>query len=294
MRYLDAVALAKLKNIRLKLGRHVSEGHLTGRHRSARQGFAQEFAQHRSYVPGDELKRLDWKVYARKDRFFVKEFQEEKSLRTYLLLDASGSMAYRGSGPEPKWDAACRLAMSVAYLVLSQGDAAGLLTFGDSPREALPPRQAFSQLDRIDRLLAGTAPAGGTDLASVLKGRAGDIPRRSLVVLVSDLLGDQRRILEAVRAFHARKHRVMVLQVLDPSERDLEFEGPVLFESLEDGGTLRCEVGLVRESYREAFALQQRLYEASFRGTGVAFATFYTDVPWDLALGRFLTLHGAA
>lgn len=290
MRYLDSVGLAKLKNIRLRLRRHLVEGHITGRHRSLRKGFSQEFAEHRSYVLGDELKRLDWKVYARKDRFYVKEFQEEKSLKTYLLADASGSMSYQGGGREPKWETACRLTMAMAYLVLSGGDAAGLATFDTEPRAFLPPRQSLAQLRLMDEELSRTRPGGETDLGGVLRRVVGRIPRRSMIVLVSDLLGDARRVLDTVKAFHARRHRILVLQVLDPVERDLDIDGPVLFEGLEDRAQLRCEAGLLRRSYREAFVLQQRLYQASFSGRGIHFDSFYTDAPWDRALTRFLAL----
>lgn len=291
MRYLDSVALARLKNIRLSLRRHMAEGQLTGRHRSLRHGFSQEFAQHRSYVPGDELKRMDWKVYARKDRFFIKEYQEEKSLKTYLLLDASGSMGYRGAGLEPKWDCACRLAMAMAYLVLGQGDAAGLVTFDTAAREFIAPRQRFSHLELLDRSLARARPGGETDLGKVLRELVASLPRQSLIVLVSDLLGAASSVLQTVRAFRARKHRVIVLQVLDPRERDLDIDGPVVLESLEDSGRLRCEPSLLREAYRDAFTRQQRLYAASFSRSGIQYDAFYTDLPWDKQLARFLAMH---
>jgi len=288
MKFLDPVVLAKLRNLRFDLRRHIVEGHLTGRHSSSRRGFSQEFAEHRAYVPGDELKHLDWKVYARKDRFFVKEFQEEKSLKTYLLVDVSGSMGFRGSGTESKWELAGRLSMCMAYLVLAQGDAAGMVTFDTAAREFLPPRQRMANLEQMDSALAAARPGGETDLSRVLRSIGAAIPRRSLIVLVSDLLGDARRVLETLKAFHARRHRILVLQVLDPMERDLDLDGPVQFEPMEGGAPLRCEVSLLRDAYREAFALQQRLYQASFAGTGIHYATFYTDAPWEHGLARFL------
>ncbi|MFH1726023.1 MAG: DUF58 domain-containing protein [Elusimicrobiota bacterium] len=288
MRYLDPVVLARLKNLKFDLRRHIVEGHLTGRHSSARRGFSQEFAEHRTYVPGDEVKHIDWKVYARKDRFFIKEFQEEKSLKTYLMLDASGSMGYRGAGPEPKWELACRLSMCMAYLVLARGDAAGLLTFDTGRRDFLPPRQRLAHLELMDGVLDRTRPGGETDLGRVLRRIVGSIPRRSLIVIVSDLLGDAKRILETVKAFQARKHRILVMQVLDPTERDLDLDGPVLFEAMEGDGTLRCEAALLRRAYREAFERQQRLYQASFHGSGIHYCVFYTDAPWDPTLARFL------
>lgn len=288
MRYLDPVVLARLRNLRLDLRRHLVEGHLTGRHRSSLHGFSQEFAQHRLYAPGDELKRLDWKVYARRDRFFIRQYEEEKSLKTYVLLDASGSMSFQGAGPEPKWELACRLALSMAYLVLAQGDRAGLVTFDTGARDFLPPRGGFPHLELMDRTLSEARPGGETDLGAALHGTAGRMTRRSLVILVSDLLGDGRRVLETLKAFQARKHRLFVLQVLDPSERDLGWEGPVLFEGLEEPRRLRCEASLLRDGYRDLFSRRQRLYEASFRGSGVRHGTFYTDMPWERSLTRFL------
>jgi len=292
VRYLDSVTLARLKNVRFDVRRHMAEGHLTGRHSSVRHGFSQEFAQYRTYVPGDELKRLDWKVYARKDRFFIKEYQEEKSLRTYLLLDASGSMGFGASG-EPKWELACRLTMAMAYLILGTGDATGLVTFDTEPRAFLAPRQSFSHLELMDRALESARVGGETDLGAVLRHVVSRIPRRSLIVLVSDLLGDARGILDTVKAFHARKHRVLVLQVLDPMERDLGLDGPVLFESMERPETLRCETSLVRDAYREAFERQQRLYQASFHGRGIHYGVFYTDQSWHKTLTRYLALQHA-
>lgn len=294
MEILSPDILARLKNFNFDLRRHRVEGHLTGRHRSFKRGFSQEFAQHRSYVAGDDLKHLDWKVYARKDRFFVKEFQEEKSLKTYLMLDRSGSMGYKGSGPETKWEYARRLGMCMAYLILGQGDAAGLMTFDTERKDFLPPRRRLTHLELMDDALAKGSTGNETDLASVLSGMVGSLPRRSLIVLVSDLLGDSDKILEALRVYAARKHRLLVMQVLDPSERDLNMDGPVLFESMENTDTLRCEVALLRESYQEAFQRQQRLYEASFHGTGVHHAVFYTDEPWHRGLARFLARQSAA
>lgn len=293
MKFLDPVELARLRNLRFDLRRHRVEGQLPGRHRSVRHGFASEFAEHRPYAAGDELKRLDWKVYARKDRFFIKEFQEEKALGSYLLLDASGSMAFRGRGPEPKWELACRLAAGLAYLVLAEGDAAGLVPFDTEPRGPISPRQGFAQLEAIDRALASARPGGETSLPRVLKSAVGLVRRRSVVFLVSDLLGDARAVLETVKAFRARKHQVLVLQVLDPMERDLDLDGPVLFEGLEDGARLRCDVPSLRGAYRAGFERQQRLYGASFHSSGIPFDTFYTDQPWHPRLARLLAAGGA-
>ena len=289
MRYLDGVALAKLRNLSLRLRRASAEGHLTGRHRSAAKGLSHEFAQHRAYVPGDEVRALDWKVFARQDRFYVREYQSENILSCAVLLDASGSMGFAGDGRPAKWEHACRLAMALSYLVLSGGDAVGLATFDTGPRESVPPRTTFGQLEVLDALLARCGPGGETDLAAALQAGAGRIRRRSLVVLISDLLGDAASVLRVVKALQARRHEVMVLQVLDPAERDLPFAGPTVFVGLEDGRELYCDAGVLQGAYRGAFQKQQRLYESGFHGAAVSYRSFFTDRPWEEGLARLLS-----
>lgn len=288
MRYLDPVALAKLRNLSLGLRRVAAEGHLTGRHRSSARGLSHEFAEHRAYVPGDEVRSLDWKVFARQERFYVRQYQSENILTGTILLDASGSMAYAAGGRPSKWETACRLAMAFAYLIVAEGDAAGLALFDTRPREFLAPRSTFGQLGVLDALLERSRPGGETDLAAVLEGAAARIRRRSLVVLISDLLGEPESILGTVKALQARRHELMVVQVLDPAERDFGFEGPTLFRCLEGGRELYCDASSLREAYRGAFARQQRLYEAGFHGASISFLSLFTGQPWEGGLARFL------
>lgn len=288
MKFLDPVSLAKIKNLRFQFRRLVVEGHLSGVHRSAVRGFSQEFAEHREYVPGDELKFLDWKVYARKDRFFVKEYHEEKSLRTYILVDASGSMGFSSAGRPPKWDYACRLAVGMAYCILARSDAVGLMCFSEKASAFLPPRSQMFHLEFLDGVLGRAAPGGPTRLAKVLSEFAAGLPRRSLLVVVSDLLGDPEGNLALFKALRAQKHELMVLQVLDPDERDLPWEGPVQFKDLESAAELRCEVGPLREDYRQAFQHMLRLYETTCHGSEVGYEACFTHRPWEEALTRFL------
>ncbi|MBI5239512.1 MAG: DUF58 domain-containing protein [Elusimicrobia bacterium] len=288
MRYLDPVALAKLRNLSLDLRRVAAEGHLTGRHRSSARGLSHEFAEHRAYVPGDEMKALDWKVFARQERFYVRQYQSENILTGTVLLDASGSMAYAAGGRPAKWETACRLAMASAYLILAEGDAVGLATFDAQPREFLTPRASFGQLGVLDSLLERSRPGGETDLSAALEGAASRIRRRSLVVLISDLLGDPEAVLGTVKALQARRHELMVLQVLDPAERDFGFDGPTLFRCLEDRRELFCDASALQEAYRRAFQRQQRLYEAGCHGSSISFTSLFTDRPWEEGLARFL------
>lgn len=284
MKYLDPVALAKLGHLSLNLNRLSAEGRGSGRHRSLIRGFSHDFSQHRPYAPGDEVKTLDWKLYARQDRFFVREYNEETLLTATLLLDASGSMGFGG-----KWDHACRLAMALSYLVIASGDAAGLTTFDVEPRRAIPPRQALSHLESMDAALQETEPGRETDLGAVLEQAAPRIKRRSLLIVISDLLGDPEKILASLKTFKARKHELMVLQVLDPRELDLGLEGPVVFESLEDGALLSTDATALAESYKEELEKRLKLYETTFHRSDVAYALFLADRPWDMELGRLLS-----
>lgn len=286
MRYLDPVGVAKLQGLELRR-RLAGAGSAGGRHRSLLRGRSQEFAEHRHYVPGDEVRSLDWKVYARQDRFFVKEHHPEDLLTAFILLDRSASMGFTGGG-ESKWELACRLSMALAYLALSQGDAAGLVTFDVEPRHDLPPKSGLAQLRLFDEALIRSSPSGKTGLSSVLERMAGRLRRRSLVVLISDLLGEPAEAVAVLKALRARRHEALVLQVLDPRERDFPFEGPVVFEGLEDGVRVQVDADAVGDAYREAFAKRQRLYEANFHRSEIPYLPFYTDVPWDVSLGRFL------
>lgn len=287
MRYLDPVSLAKLRNLRLELRSLSAEGTAAGRHRSPWKGLSQDFAQHRPYAPGDEIKALDWKVYARQDRYYVREYTAENVLTTHVLLDASGSMAYASGGRERKYDHAARLAMAVSYLVTAGGDAAGLTAFGGSGF-SMPPRSTLGHLEALDGLLARAEPSGETELGGALERAASDIKRRSLVVLISDLLGEPQSLVRAIKALKARRHEVLVLQVLDPQERDFDFEGPTVFESLEAQPEIFCDAGALRDLYRSEFEKLLKLYESTFHRSDISYAPFFTDRPWELALGRFL------
>jgi uncharacterized protein (DUF58 family) len=289
MRYLDPVALAKLRGLRLELRRLAAEGASAGRHRSLVKGLSQDFAQHRAYVPGDELKALDWKVYARQDRYYVREFTAENVLTTQILLDASGSMRFSAEGRPPKFERACELAMAIGYLVTSAGDAAGLTTFSDRVLKRLAPRSALTQLEAMDSILSGTQPAGETDLGRALERAASDFRRRSLIVLISDLLGEPERIAQTIKSLKSRRHELLVLHVLDPQERDFDYDGPTVFESLEGQPELFCDAGALRAAYRKEFERLLKLYEGTFQRGDIAYAAFFTDRPWDEALGRFLT-----
>jgi uncharacterized protein (DUF58 family) len=289
MKYLDPLTLARFKGLSLNLRSLSSEGLSQGRHRSPWKGFSRDFAEHRAYAPGDEIKNIDWKVYARADRFYVRQYQSENRLAIYLVLDASGSMGFHSSAQASKYDHACRLAMTLAYLAIAQGDAVGLLTFNNGPVSFLPPRATQSQLEIVDAALAKTEPQGLTDFASAFDEAAALVKKRSLIIFISDLLGDPEEVSRVIKAFKLHRHEMAVLQVLDGDEQKFPYEGLTLFKSMEDGSTLFCDAGALRKSYAEQFQRSLKLYEASFHRAGINYAPILTDQSWEDALGRFLS-----
>lgn len=290
MRYLDSLALAQIKNLRLPpLRRLAAEGTLGGRHRSAYKGFSQEFAEHREYVPGDELKFIDWKVYARKDRYYVRQFIDEKSLKSYFLLDVSGSMAYREGGTMTKYEYACRWTLAMAYLILKQKDQVGLATFDAKPRDFLSPEDRMQHLRLMDDVLARTEPAGVADMPAAMQAFSEHLHRRSLLLVFTDLLGDPVAMRRSLRAFRAMKHEVLVLQVLDPAERELPWDGQVRVEGLEGGAPVDLDAAALREPYRRRFEAEMRLNEAAFREAEIHYRVLWTDRPWFDSLSHFLT-----
>jgi uncharacterized protein (DUF58 family) len=266
---LDPVALSKLQNLELR-ARAVVEGALAGLHRSPHHGASVEFAEHKEYSAGDEIKHIDWKAYGKFDKYYVKRFEEETELRAYLVVDVSASMGYRGGGVS-KLEYARMLAASLAYLLLKQQDQVGLIAFGERLRGYVPPRARSGHLSDLVGALEGVDAAGRTDLGRAMTYVSEVVHRRSLIVLISDLLqfGDpgvddrQRDPRHLLRGLRARQHDVVVFHVLDRDELTLPFEGTTVFESLEDEQRALVEPADVRRAYLEEV---QRFVEGYRRG----------------------------
>ncbi len=283
---LSPEAVAKLDTMELR-ARTIVEGHFSGQHRSPYKGASVEFADHREYSPGDELRHLDWKVYGRSDRFFIKEFDAETNLNVHLLLDASASMAY-GSGAVTKLQYAACLAAGLAYLAIKQRDAAGLMVFDHEVREHLMPATKRSHLALIFERLQAVEPRAETDLSSALQVAAQRLKRRGIVVLLSDLLDEPARVLRALSHFRHRGHDVIVLHVLDDDELRFNFRGPVRFRDLETGQRLLTEATLVREQYLGALQSFAAEYRRGCRERHLDYALVDTSVPYDRALTAYL------
>ncbi len=260
-----------------------------GKHRTLARGRSRDFAQHRPYAVGDEARSIDWKAYARLDRFYVREFSAEDRIPVFVLLDCSGSMGYAGSGRASKLDLGRTVAAGIAWLALAQGDEVGLVTFAAAAKLVLDPRAGAAHLGAFDEALSAVVAAEETDLASAIEAAATQLPRRGLVVLVSDLMGDTAGALKAVRALAAKRHEVLIVRTLDPDECHFPYEGPCLMEGLEGGPPLFIDAREAAPAYRAAFTRQAETYAGSLRRAGLPYVVMETGGRWEAALGRLLS-----
>ena len=284
-RYLRPEVTGRIRRLELT-ARRVVEGFLSGMHRSPYFGQSIEFLQHRQYTPGDEIRHIDWKVYARQDRLHIKQYEEETNLRLTLMVDRSGSMAY-GDGETNKFDYSASIAASLAYLALRQKDATGLFTFDTTVRSTVPAKSNQHQLTRILSVLDSVGADGRTDLPKVAKEVATAIPRRGLIVIISDLLGVDK-LLEGLRLLRQRGHDVALFHVLHDDELDFEFSGATRFEGLEVDDFLNCNPRALREGYLEA--LNEFLTKTK-RACGrlqIDYMQVRTSEPLDAVLAKFL------
>jgi uncharacterized protein (DUF58 family) len=284
----DTAALMKIGSLELR-AKMVMEGFQRGLHRSPFHGFSVEFSEYRPYVPGDDVRFLDWRLYARSDRDYVKKFEDETNLRCHLVVDQSGSMDY-GSLGWRKADYAATLAATLAHFLDAQGDAVGLVTFTDRVTEHLAPRHRPGHLRQV---LIGLerAPAGPTgELAKPLAAVAGLVSRRGLLVLISDLLAPAGDLERQLGALAASGHEVVIFQVLDPAERSFTFDegGPAVFRDLESGRQLFIDPGAARGGYQRALGAHLEMIAAACRRWGVTYHLLQTDQALDLALLGFL------
>jgi len=277
---------------RLELtARRIVEGFLSGMHRSPYFGQSVEFLQHRQYASGDEIRHIDWKVYARQDKLHIKQYEEETNLRLHLLVDRSGSMAY-GDGETNKFDYSASLAASLAYLALRQQDATGLFTFDTQVRDVLPAKSNRQQLTRLLALLDSVGASERTDLPKVAREVTQAIARRGLIVIVSDLLGIDE-LVEGLRVMRARGHDVALFHVLHDDEIDFNFSGATRFEGLESIDFLNCNPRALREGYLEAM---NEFLDKTRKACGrlsIDYMMVRTSDPLDAVLAKFLSIRGS-
>lgn len=287
---LHAEDITSLQSLQL-FARTVVEGFTTGQHASPHKGFSVEFRQHRPYVQGDEIRRLDWKIFGRTDRFYIREFDEETNLRATIVLDASGSMGYRGQKGVLKFDYARKLAASLAYLLMSQQDAVGLITFDSKVRDIIPCRTKITHLHLMLETMVKTAPGKDTSLAPVLESLAQRLKRRGLVILISDFFDDPAALLRSIGVLRKKGHEIIALQLWDRDEIDFPFGNWARFENLEnDDDFLLLDPATIRQRYIEVQHHFAEQLKDGFRKHQVDYLSLPTDESHSAALRSYLAL----
>jgi uncharacterized protein (DUF58 family) len=283
----DPSALAKFGKLAL-VARSVVEGFLSGIHQSPFKGFSVEFAEHRQYYPGDEIRHIDWRVYGKTDRWFIKEYEEETNLHAHILLDASGSMGYRGAGPS-KLEYAAWVAASLSYLMLHQHDAVGLLVHDHQVRATLPPHAGSKQLLRVLQSLEATKPGGETGLAPLWHEFANRVARKGMIIILSDCFDKLPELLLALRNLRHRRHDVLLLQVLAPEEIEFPFRRMTQFRDLElPGRKVLLDAVQLRQEYLKNFEAFCQGLRTGTRDMQVDYHLMRTDEPVERALGHYL------
>ena len=287
-KYLNPEIVSKLKSMEMR-ARMVVEGFIAGLHKSPYHGFSVEFAEHRQYMPGDNIRDIDWKVYAKSDRYYIKQYEEETNLKGYLLLDCSKSMAYQAGGSMPKHDYAGLLCGALSYLMLRQRDAVGLVTFDDKIRRYIPPRSKSGHLHVLLNEIANQSPSETTDISSTLHEMADRIKRRGLVIILSDLLDDAEQIISGLKHFRYNKHEVIVFHILDPRERDFAFPREAVFKDMETGEELTTLPYQIKKDYSKAVRAFSDEIAAACRQANIDYHPIDTAMPFDKALYAFLS-----
>jgi uncharacterized protein (DUF58 family) len=289
MAFLDPKILARITPLGLR-AQKVVEGSISGLHRSPLHGLSVEFADYREYTPGDDLKRIDWRAYARSNKFQIKRYEEESNLRATIVLDASASMRY-GNGPFTKFNYAATLAASMASLLIKQRDAVGLAVFDEQERSWLRPAATTAQLMKICETLEKTQPDRKTELSAVMKKVAGQIKSRGLIMIISDLLTDLDTFYDGLGRLQHQGNEILIFQILDPDEIDMPFKNSVLFRDIEGGKAaeeLFAEPWAFRKAYREAMEKFIGEVRSRCQYTGINHLMLRTSDDLGMALSHYL------
>src|SRR5947199_592651 len=286
-KYLRPEVIRQVSRLDLR-AKFIVEGFLSGLHASPFHGFSVEFSEHRKYVPGDDLKDLDWNVYAKTERYYVKKFQAETNMTGYLVMDLSASMAYTYRQELTKFEYAICLAAALGYLMIHQQDPVGLVTFDTAIRASLPPRSKRTQLGSILAVLANLKPAGKTDVAGCLHQLAAMIRSKSLVMVFSDLLTDPAPVLQSLHHLRHRGNEVILFHILDEAEVHFPFEGLVEFEDVESPDRLTVDARGMRDDYLEELGTFQQFYRTECSKANVDYVAIDTSINFDKALLEYL------
>jgi uncharacterized protein (DUF58 family) len=286
--FFEPQTLAKLQGLQLR-ARRIVEGYVAGLHRSPFHGHSIEFAQHREYAPGDDLRYVDWKVFARTDKYYVKQYEDETNLICYVVVDISASMQYRGpSAAMSKLEYAQCLAASLSWLVLEQQDAVALVTFDEQVRASVPPSNNAAHLKLVLQVLENAQPSGKTRAGAVFQELAGKFTKRGVVILISDLLDDAASIAAGLKQLRHQRHDVALFHVLDAAEVDFPFRRPLLFRGLEHGTNMVTDPAALRRTYLAEMKKHVDAVQYHCREREIDYRLVRTDQPFDVALTSFL------
>jgi uncharacterized protein (DUF58 family) len=285
-RYLDPLNLAKVRALELQ-ARLIVEGYLSGLHKSPYHGFSVEFAEHREYVPGDDIRHMDWKVYGRTGRLYLKQYEEETNLICYLMLDISESMHY-GSHSVTKYDYACLTVAALSYLILHQQDSVGLVTFDDQVRKFLRPSGQAAHLKQLVHVLNEGHGVQKTQLAPIFHDLAERISRRSIIAIVSDLFDDPADLLAGLKHLRHKRHEVVIFHVLDPAEMDFPFQEATLFKGMEQMPELLTDPRSLRDGYLRELKSYLHAVQAGCREQNIDYVQLRTDQNVGTALSGYL------
>ncbi len=285
--YFEPDKIASLSNLNLTVRRAV-EGFISGLHRSPHKGFSVEFAEHREYTPGDDLRHLDWGAWARSDRYYIKQYEQETNLRAHILLDVSASMNYKHDSKITKFTYACFLAACLSYLMCRQQDSVGMIAFDRDVRFHIPPASSPSHVDRIFTQLEGLRPKGTTALAGTFHNLADRIAKRGLVIVISDLYDDQSEILKALQHFVYKKHQIIVFHVLDQAELEFPFTKVSSFVDMETNQKLQVDPRHVKQAYIDEMNAFIERYRRECSGRKIEYVLSPTSTPYERMLLNYL------
>jgi uncharacterized protein (DUF58 family) len=277
--------VAMLNSISMK-AKLVVEGYIIGQHRSPYHGFSVEFSEHRSYEPGDEVKHIDWKLYGKTNRLYVKRYEEETNLRAHLILDTSKSMSYT-SNKVSKLDYGSYLLAALSYLMISQQDAAGVVLFDEKIRSFVPPKSTPSHLNTLLNILDAPKPGNDTKIESVLHQMAERINKRGLVIIISDLLDEPKSVLKGLKHFRHRKQEVILFHILDRNELEFEFENRTKFVDMESGEEITTDPWHIKNDYKNLILDIQKYYRRNCRLNKIDYVPLYTDDSLDKGLSEY-------
>jgi uncharacterized protein (DUF58 family) len=282
----DPVTLSKIANMELR-AKLVVDGALSGIHKSPYKGSSIEFLEHKEYSTGDETKHIDWRVHARTDKYYIKQFEEETNLKCYIFLDTSGSMGYKSTGVS-KFEYASTLAASLAYLLLKQADLVGFISFSDKVLQYIPPKSRITHLHAIISILTKLQTAGKSNISTILNEFIEKISRRSLIIMISDFFDDTRKVLHQLKYFQFKKSEIILFHILDPYELTFPFETITFFESMEDDRRILADPKSIKDRYLSEINRFLEEFKQSCHENQIDYLLIDSSTPLDQALIKFL------